>query len=83
MRSGIPEEDWAVVVTLYGSAARPVTELTGTTNGRLARVMLLDADGAVAWFHDRGYLASRAIELAELAVILADRVSPETTPAQR
>lgn len=83
MRSGIPEEDWAVVVTLYGSAARPVTELTGTTNGRLARVMLLDADGAVAWFHDRGYSASRAIELAELAVKLADRVSPETTPAQR
>lgn len=67
MRSGIPEEDWAVVVTLYGSAASPVAELTGTENGRLARVILLDADGRVAWFHDRGYSATRALELAELA----------------
>lgn len=67
MRSGIPEEDWAVVVTLYGSAAKPVAELTGTESGRLARVILLDADGNVAWFHDRGYSASRALELAELA----------------
>lgn len=67
MRSGIPEEDWAVVVTLYGSAAKPVAELTGTENGRLARVILLDANGNVAWFHDRGYSASKALELAELA----------------
>ncbi len=76
MRSGIPAEDWAIVVTLYGSAARPVAELTGTTNGRLARVMLLDADGDVAWFHDRGYSASRAIDLADRAASLADLVSP-------
>jgi hypothetical protein len=72
MRSGIPEEDWAVVVTLYGSAATPVAEFTGTTNGRLTRVLLLDADGRVAWFHDRGYSASRAIELAELAARLVE-----------
>ena len=67
MRSGIPEEDWAVVVTLYGSAAKPIAELTGTENGRLARVILIDAKGNVAWFHDRGYSASKAVELAELA----------------
>lgn len=71
MRSGIPEEDWAVVVTLYGSAAEPVAELTGTEKGRLARVILLDANGKVAWFHDRGYSASKAIELAELAAALS------------
>ncbi len=73
MRSGIPEEDWAVVVTLYGSAAKPVAELTGTENGRLARVILLDADGTVAWFHDRGYSASKAMEVAELADRLSGR----------
>ena len=71
MRSGIPEEDWAVVVTLYGSAAQPVAELTGTENGRLARVLLLDATGTVVWFHDRGFSASKAIELARLADELA------------
>ena len=73
MRSGIPEEDWAVVVTLYGSAAKPVAELTGTENGRLARVILLDANGTVAWFHDRGYSASKAMEVAELAGRLSDQ----------
>ena len=67
MRSGIPAEDWAVVVTLYGSAAKPVAELTGTANGRLARVLLLDANGQVAWFHDRGYSATKALELGQLA----------------
>lgn len=76
MRSGIPEEDWAVVVTLYGSAAEPVAELTGTTNGRLARVILLDEAGKVAWFYDRGYSAAIAIELAELAA----RQTGPTTP---
>lgn len=70
MRSGIPDEDWAVVVTLYGSAARPVAELTGTDNGRLARVILLDSGGRIAWFHDRGYSAARAIELSEAAEAL-------------
>lgn len=70
MRSGIPEEDWGVVVTLYGSAAEPVARLTGTTNGRLARVILLDEDGTVAWFHDKGYSASKALELAEYAARL-------------
>lgn len=65
MRSGIPREDWAIVVTLYGSAAEPVAELTGTTNGRLARVFLLDSGGRIAWFHDRGYSASGALELRD------------------
>ena len=65
MRGGIPVEDWSVVVTLYGSAARPVAELTGTTNGQLARVLVLDADGRVSWFDDKGYSARTAIALAE------------------
>lgn len=66
MRSGIPEEDWGAVVTLYGKAAKPVAELTGTERGRNARVLVLDAAGEVIWFHDRGYSAGLALAVAEL-----------------
>jgi hypothetical protein len=66
MRSGIPREDWGLVVTLYGDAARPVAELTGTERGRLTRVVVLDAEGRVAWFDDEGYSARKALEVAEL-----------------
>ena len=65
MRGGIPVEDWSVVVTLYGSAAKPVAELTGTANGQIARVLVLDAEGRVSWFDDTGYSARKAIALAE------------------
>ena len=65
MRGGIPVEDWSIVVTLYGSAAKPVAELTGTTNGQIARVLVLDAEGRVSWFDDKGYSPRKAIALAE------------------
>lgn len=70
MRSGIPEEDWGAVVTCYGSDAEPIAELTGTDGGRNARVLLLDADGRVVWFHDRGFSARLALELVETAEAL-------------
>jgi hypothetical protein len=54
MRSGIPSEDWGGVITLYGDAA-PVARFTGNENGLPARVVLLDAEGRVVFFHDRGY----------------------------
>ena len=65
MRAGIPKEDWGIVVTLYGGAAKPVVALTGNENGNNARVMVLDAEGTVAWFHDRGYSTSKVLELVE------------------
>lgn len=65
MRSGIPREDWSIVVTLYGGSAKPVAALTGTENGNNARVMLLDASGTITWFHDRGYSTSKVLELVE------------------
>lgn len=55
MRAGIPSEDWQAVVTLYGSDAGKVAQFTGTEGGNNMRVVLLDADGTVLWFHDRGY----------------------------
>lgn len=73
MRSGIPREDWGVVVTLYGSAAKPVAELTGTTEGRRARIIVLDADGRVAWFDDKGYSARKAMDVAKLLDTMSDR----------
>ena len=71
MRSGIPREDWGVVVTLYGDAARPVAELTGTEQGRITRVVVLDATGTIAWFDDEGYSARKALEIAALVTDLA------------
>lgn len=63
MRSGIPREDWGQVVTVYGDAAKPIAALTGTEQGRNVRVLLLDAEGVVRWFHDRGFSAGKLLEL--------------------
>jgi hypothetical protein len=63
MRKGIPFEDWAVVVTLYGDDAEYVKEFTGNTGGNNIRVALLDQTGKVLWFHDRGYSAGKLLEL--------------------
>ncbi|MCB9908200.1 MAG: hypothetical protein H6830_10825 [Planctomycetes bacterium] len=67
MRGGIPEGDWQSVVTLYGSAANDVARFTGTENGRNMRVLLLDANGVVRWFHDSGYSARVLLELQATA----------------
>jgi len=72
MRSGIPREDWGAVVTLYGDAARPVVEMTGNENGRLTRVIVLDAEGDVVWFDDEGYSARKALEVAGVVRGLSD-----------
>lgn len=63
MRSGIPSEDWAVVVTVYNDDAERLVEFTGNTSPRNIRVLLLDAQGRVLWFHDRGFSAGKLIEL--------------------
>lgn len=63
MRSGIPQEDWPAVITLYGSDAYAVAKLTGTENPRNTRVLLIDDAGVVRWFWDEGFSASRLIEL--------------------
>ncbi len=71
MRKGIPSEDWASVVTLYGGAARPVAEFTGNQNPRNGRIMLIDAKGDVAWFWDQGFSAKRLMELISKADSIA------------
>lgn len=66
MRDGIPAEDWASVVTVYGDAGK-VAQFSGTELGNNVRVFLLDAQGEVIWFHDRGYSAGVLIEMLEVA----------------
>lgn len=65
MRSGIPEEDWGIVVTLYGSAATPVAKLTGN-KGPNARVLVLDPTGEIVWFTDRGFSPTQGLEVARI-----------------
>jgi hypothetical protein len=62
MRSGIPREDWASVITIYGDGGI-VERFTGTERGLNARVLLLDDSGTVIWFHDRGFSPSVALQL--------------------
>jgi hypothetical protein len=70
MRRGIPEEDWQGVVTVYGDAPQ-ITRLTGTENPNNGRILLLDGEGKVAWFWDRGFsvgaLQSLQQKLAEMS----------------
>lgn len=70
MRRGIPQEDWAGVVTLYGEAA-PVAEFTGNEDGLPGRILLLDPEGKVAFFHDRGFSVGtlRKLESARDALL--------------
>lgn len=63
MRSGIPDEDWPAVITVYGDQAAKIVATTGNENPRNARVLLLDGDGRVMWFHDRGFSPSRMLAL--------------------
>ncbi|MFT7669804.1 MAG: hypothetical protein ACI8X5_002511 [Planctomycetota bacterium] len=71
MRKGIPSEDWKSVVTVYGSDASDIVDLTGNELPRNIRVLLLDSEGKVRWFHDRGFSASKLLELGQAASQLA------------
>ena len=55
MRKGIPKESWKDVITVYGDDGGVLSEWTGTENDLNARIVLLDEQGFVRWFHDRGY----------------------------
>lgn len=65
MRSGIPNEDWPSVVTVYDDADK-VVKVLGDTNPVPARVLVLNARGEIEWFHDRGYSPRLTLELRDL-----------------
>ncbi len=64
MRGGIPEQDWATVVTVYDDAA-DIVAFTGTQKPNNGRILLLDSEGRVVWFHDTGYSARLVLEIRE------------------
>jgi len=64
MRSGIPQEDWAIVATIYDDGDA-VARFLGNATPLPARVVLLGKDGRVAFFHDRGYSTGTLIRLQE------------------
>lgn len=67
MREGIPDEDWGAVVTVYGDDAKRLKAFTGDRSDRNARVFLLDRDGRILWYHERGYSARLMAEVDQLA----------------
>ncbi len=72
MRSGIPSEDWSSVVTVFGSDAGTLVAFTGDQQPSNMRVLLLDEEGRVHWFHDRGFSAAKLLELERSARLLID-----------
>ncbi len=62
MRKGIPKELWKGVVTVYEDGEK-VQQFTGNENGNNARVVLLNKDGVVMYFYDRGFSVQALNEL--------------------
>ena len=54
MRNGIPSEIWKAVVTVYGDSEKLIN-FTGSQKPRNSRVFVLDKNGKVIYFHDRGF----------------------------
>lgn len=65
MRSGIPKELWGGVITIYADGDR-LQEFTGNENPNNARAILLDENGKILYFHDRGFSVQELNELREL-----------------
>lgn len=64
MRSGIPDEDWGAVITVYGDGDA-IAKFTGNDTGLPGRILLLDASGTVVFFHDEGYSVGTLTRLIE------------------
>ena len=64
MRKGIPKELWKGVVTVYADGDK-IQRFTGNINPNNARVMLLDKDGSIVYFYDRGFSVEALSEVRE------------------
>jgi hypothetical protein len=65
MRKGIPKELWGGVITIYSDGS-DVQEFTGNENPNNARVIILDENGKIDYFYDRGFSVSALNELKEM-----------------
>jgi len=54
MRAGIPKSLWRGVITIY-EGGEEVQAFTGNTNPNNSRVILLNSQGTVVYFYDRGF----------------------------
>jgi cytochrome oxidase Cu insertion factor (SCO1/SenC/PrrC family) len=54
MSKGIPKELWKGVVTVYADGDK-VQRFTGNLTPNNARVMLLNKQGTIVYFYDRGF----------------------------
>jgi outer membrane protein assembly factor BamE (lipoprotein component of BamABCDE complex) len=54
MRKGIPEMLWKAVITVYEDGEK-VQQFTGNTNPNNTRVILLDKEGTIRHFDDKGF----------------------------
>lgn len=70
MRKGIPESDWASVVTIYEDAPKIIAAL-GNDRPHSAYVVLLNKEGRILWTSNSGYSASQVLELQKLAATLS------------
>jgi len=57
MRAGIPKELWKGVITLYQDG-EAMQAFTGNENANNARVILINEQGKVMYFYDRGFSVS-------------------------
>jgi len=65
MRKGIPKELWGGVITIYSDGSE-VQEFTGNENPNNARVIILNEEGKIEYFYDRGFSVSALNELKQL-----------------
>lgn len=65
MRRGIPKELWKGVVTVYADGDK-MQRYTGNQNPNNARVILLDENGYVIHFYDRGFSVDALNSVREL-----------------
>ena len=54
MRNGIPKEIWQGVITLYEDG-KAIQQFTGNMNPNNARAIVLNEQGQVLFFYDRGF----------------------------
>lgn len=65
MRAGIPKELWGGVITLYADGEN-MQAFTGNENGNNARVLLIDNQGKIHYFYDRGFSVQALNELRKV-----------------
>jgi hypothetical protein len=64
MKSGIPEELWKVVITIYDDA-ETIIAMTGNEDPLNARAIVLNEKGEIVYFHDRGFSVGALNKLSE------------------